>query len=145
MHLRRALLLFAIVLALAAVAASVGERRSGRRPPATSPPVAEAHRPAPAAPTLAFDASRPGRRLALPAGRPAQVVVRVPGPGQVHIDGLGLTDSAEVVTPAQFDVLTSRPGRYELVYTPAGETAARSAGVLVVTPAGPGRASARGR
>ena len=56
-------------------------------------------------------------------------------PGQVAIPGLGLSASADPVTPARFDVLENRPGSYPILFAPAGgdqATDAQRAGTLVI-------------
>jgi hypothetical protein len=141
-HLRRALLLFAIVLGMAALVASlsrpVEERRDDspqREPRDTAPPTAS---PTPAAnlpETLSFEAAE-NEAMRLPAGKAATVEVVVDEPGSVDIPGMGLTAPADPFTPARFDVLASRPGRYELLFTPAGDNPSEPAGRLVVTSAG---------
>ena len=147
MHLRRALLLFAIVLGLAAVAAAVsrpGDDGSDGDGASTSPssegaPTVESgttvspHPDAEAA-QLRFAIGSGAKRVA--AGRPATVVVEVDEPGQAHIEGLGLTAAAEPLTPARFDVLVESPGRYPISFTPAAGGESREAGTLVVTAAG---------
>lgn len=124
MHLRRALLLFAIVLGFAAIAASLA-------PPPTDEdaddPSASVEAPAPddRAPAVrAPDELRfvtgeeePERRT-VEAGRRAVVTVAVQDSGQVAIEGLGLLQSAEPGTPARFDVLITRAGRYEITFQP---------------------------
>jgi hypothetical protein len=144
-HLRRALLLFAVVLGLAAVAASVSrpDRDSGGDvapsfPPATRPEQAPTASPGVATEPrpvkeLVFDAERdPTRRLE--AGQAATVLVEVDEPGEVEIPDLGLSDPGAPLTPARFDVLTSRSGRYPIQFTPAGTDAPDPAGILVVRP-----------
>jgi hypothetical protein len=141
-HLRRALLLFAIVLGLAAVAASVS------RPHDDSPPAGDTTQ-TPSNPTLepghsapqgesgpgsvdvSFDVLSPRARR-IEAGQAATVVVEVPDAGQVSIDALGMTAAAEQVTPARFDVLTSNAGRYPITFTPADSNTSVEAGTLVV-------------
>ena len=138
MHLRRALLLFAIVLGLAAIAASVsrqpqesGER--AERPPAPAPEERPSVSAPPARSTveLTFNAEREKSR-SLDSGRPATVFVEVDEPGLVEIPDLGLSSTADPLTPARFDVLVSEPDRYRIVFTPAAGDAAKPAGVLVV-------------
>jgi hypothetical protein len=136
-HLRRALILFAIVLGLSALVASVSRPRdqaertsprpTTRQPTATQPP------PRPAAARIVFPAGPPARRR-LEAERPAVVVVEAPGPGQVEISGLGLAAPADRLTPARFDVLTGRTGRYEVRFTPAKGGESRVTGRLLVIP-----------
>jgi hypothetical protein len=141
-HLRRALLLFAIVLGMAALVASlsrpVDQRKADTAPserPPTTPPVAG---PAPGsspAPAVEFDAAR-NRSVRLPAGDAVTIEVSVAEAGSVDIPDLGLSAAADPVTPARFEVLPTRPGRYELLFTPAGGEPSEPAGRLVVTSAG---------
>jgi hypothetical protein len=143
-HLRRALLLFAIVLGLAAIAASVsrspeesGERETqpavqsdteGLPEPTVSPGNAT---PAGGVQELVFDAARDQTRR-LDAGQPAAVLVEVDEPGLVEIENLGLSAPAEPLTPARFDVLTSNPERLAITFTPADGDTPGDAGTLVV-------------
>jgi hypothetical protein len=144
-HLRRALLLFAIVLGLAAIAASVSRERdgSGERaeqpaaPPSTGPEETPTVGPGPASDTgveLTFGAERPQRRR-LEAGQPATVHVQVDEPGLVEIPELGLNGPADPLTPARFELLVPDPGRYEIDFTPAAGDEASDAGTLVVVEA----------
>jgi hypothetical protein len=137
-HLRRALLLFAIVLGLAAIVTTISQPP---RREATSPPSPGASGPAPVPTPVAGGVRRirlsvEGKpvRARLDAGRPATVTVTVRQPGQVDIRGLGLTDAAERSSPASFDVLTPRPGRYVVDFTPAGGSSAEMVGTIVVPP-----------
>ena len=136
------MLLFAIVLGMAALVASLsrpieerrsdsGQRESGdARPPTASPT------PAPDLPeVLSFEASE-NETMRLQAGDAATVEVSVDEPGSVDIPRMGLTATADPETPARFDVLASRPGRYQLLFTPAGGNPSEPAGRLVVTSAG---------
>jgi hypothetical protein len=141
-HLRRALLLFAIVLGMAALVASLSrpiDERGGdttpQEPRETGPPVATPA-PAPELPaTLSFDAAE-NQSMRLRAGRAATLEVWVSEPGDVEIPRLGLTAPADPLTPARFDVLQTRPGRYELIFMPAAGDPNEPAGRLVVTSAG---------
>ena len=130
MHLRRALLLFAIVLGLAAVAASVSRPRKTSEPPAPTPTVS-ARAPAPPPAQVTFDADH-AKAHSIDTGQAATVYVRVPEPGQVSIDALGMTDAAEPTTPAEFDVFAPNAGRYPIVFQPAGTSETIEAGTLVV-------------
>jgi hypothetical protein len=134
-HVRRALLLFAIVLGMAALAASVSrppqERKTEQRrepAPTTAAPTPASQAPKP----LSFDAGEPESRR-LPTGRAASLEVAVDEPGSVDIPMLGLTAPAEPLTPARFEVLPASPGRYEIRFTPAASGESRAAGELVVT------------
>jgi hypothetical protein len=141
-HIRRALLLFAIVLGLAALVASLSrpieegrDRTTASEPPKPAPATATPS-PAPSVPSaVTFDAAKDQTRR-LPEGSAATIEVVVDEPGSVRIPGLGLTSPANPLTPARFDVLATDPGRYELVYTPASSEMPETAGKLVVTSAG---------
>jgi hypothetical protein len=142
-HIRRALLLFAIVLGMAALVASLSrppeertatepreERARGAETAAPEPPAADAP-PRP----VSFDAGSTERRR-LPAGRAATLEVSVDEPGSVEVPGLGLSASTDEHTPARFEVFPTRPGRYEILFTPADGDESRPAGTVVVTSAG---------
>jgi hypothetical protein len=142
MHLRRALLLFAIVLGLAAVAASISRPANvdDEAPPAaTTPSVSPGSAPPSPLATpghgrpvaIDFDAGDP-RARPLERGRAASVTVAVESPGVVEIPGLGVSTAAEPLTPARFDVLPTQRGRYRIRFVPAAGDAARHAGTLVV-------------
>jgi hypothetical protein len=123
-HLRRALLLFAIVLGLAALAASVSqperddgpaptERRSQSSPSAT-------RRAGPSSPVrLRFVVAGKRERRRLEVGRAALVTVETPEAGQVELEGLGLSAAADTHTPARFDVLVGEPARVAVIFRAA--------------------------
>jgi hypothetical protein len=143
-HLRRALLLFAIVLGLAAFAASIsrpgGDSRDSERsaaPPPTQgePTIAPGTASGPPV-TLRFNAEREQVRR-LEVGQAATLRVSVDEPGQVEIPLLGLAAAAEPVTPARFDIFASEAGRYPIGFTPAASNESRPAGILDVTPVEP--------
>jgi hypothetical protein len=141
-HIRRALLLFAIVLGMAALVASLSrpaeERRSqtvtseqpeSGRPTATHGPQAEAQS------VVSFDATE-NQTKKVAVGSAVTVEVSVGEPGDVQIPDLGLTDAAEPFTPASFEILAGEPGSHELLFAPADGAATEPAGKLVVTSAG---------
>jgi hypothetical protein len=142
-HLRRALLLFAIVLGLAAIAASVSrtseESGEGETPPAVQsdpgdvpePSVSPGAMPAGGVQELVFHAARDQTRR-LDAGEPATVLVEVDEPGLVEIVDLGLSSPAEPLTPARFPVLRSNPEHIAITFTPADGDTPGDAGTLVV-------------
>ena len=144
MHLRRALLLFAIVLGLAAFAASVsrpGNDSGDSEQPAVPPPTANEPTVSPGTAgeppvTLRFNADREQVRR-LEVGQAATVQVSVDEPGQVEIPLLGLAAAAGPVTPARFDIFASDSGRYQIRFTPAAGDESLPAGILDVTPAEP--------
>jgi hypothetical protein len=137
-HVRRALLLFAIVLGLAAIAASLSQRPEesdeGADQPAvpaeTVPSVSPGNAPASLL-ELTFEAERDQRRR-VAVGQPATVLVEVDEPGLVEIPDLGLSGPADELTPARFDVLVPEPGRFEITFTPVADDVTEPAGTLVV-------------
>lgn len=137
--MRRALLLFAIVLGMAALVASfsrppVQRTETRQRAPVEPPTAAPAPSPG-VTEALEFDAGEDESER-LRAGRPATLEVSVDEAGSVEIPGLGLSASADTLTPARFDVLPAREGEYEILFTPADGDVAARAGTLVVRSAG---------
>ena len=141
MEVRRALLLFAIVLGLAAIATSLSqpapERRTETDPapvrPEGSLPRAGARPPAPQLPEVGFSAGRgepPTKSLLV--GRAVTVTVEVREPGQVELVGLGLSNAADPRTPARFDVLATSPARHAVRFRPASGDPPRVLGILAV-------------
>jgi hypothetical protein len=120
-QLRRVLLLFALVLGLSALVASIVPPPETREERETGPSMPAAAR-APAPPTLSFGAASDGaetRRAAV--GSRLTVVVSVPAPGEVTVEGLGLRASADPRAPARFDLVARRSGRHAVVFLPPGE------------------------
>ena len=147
MHLRRALLLFAIVLGLAAIAASVSRPRDGASERATPEPVSpptETERTPTVSPgnantsdpvaQVTFDDARrePTRRV--PAGQATTVLVKVQEPGQVEIPDLGLSAPGDPLTPARFEVFGAKAGAYEVLFTPAAADESDAVGTLAIEP-----------
>lgn len=134
MELRRALLLFAIVLGVAAVVASLstpGDRRETEQSAPTAPttrPATSAGRPV----KVVFDAAAAPAVRRVSAGRAATVVVRSTEPGTIDLEGLGLTAAVEPASPALFEVLANRPARHDVRLTAAGERDSRVVGVLAI-------------
>ena len=148
MHLRRALLLFAIVLAsppsrrrsrARGIRATHWPRptptRRSRSPESdTSPSAAPGDSPVSTSATpvtLEFDAAEDQTRRLEP-GAAANVEVSVEEPGLVSIPLLGVSAPAEPVTPARFDLLVSQAGTYPVVFTPAQGDEEREVGTLKV-------------
>ena len=137
MHLRRALLLFAIVLGLAAIATSLSRPgdRDGEDDGAPATATAPSATPAPGTSgpraELTFAAGDGGAQR-IRTGQAATVLVEVDEPGQAAIEDLGVSAAAEPLTPARFELLASRPGRYPIVFTPASGGEPLEAGTLVV-------------
>jgi hypothetical protein len=128
-HLRRALLLFALVLGLTALAtaiAPVPERHdeSEVAPPPPQPPV-------PPATTLTLRApSKTARAYRVAAN--ARVVVQVVAGegGQVEIPKLGEVQSVGEDATGEFDLLDLAPGRYDVLFEPALGTPAKIATIV---------------
>jgi hypothetical protein len=135
-HIRRALLLFAIVLGMAALVASISRPPENRTateqneepgpPTATPAPVDSPPR------AISFDAASRDRRR-VEQGRAATVEIAVDEPGSVEVPDLGLTATADEHTPARFEVFPTRAGSYEILFRPAAGDRSRRAGILVVT------------
>jgi hypothetical protein len=141
-HLRRALLLFAIVLGVAALVASLSppleERNSNTTPsePSTSAPSTATATPAPeTSHPIEFDAAE-NQSQRVHTGQAATVLVAVDEAGSVDIPDLGLTAAANPHTPARFEIVAPSPGRYDLLFSPAGGGGSEAAGKLVVTSEG---------
>jgi hypothetical protein len=138
-ELRRALLLFAIVLALAAVVASLSSSgSSGTRDAAKTAPALPRARPGPAARprTVTFDSTHAPVTRSLPTGVAGTVVVRVDQPETVELDGLGLVSDASPVTPARLSVLADQPGRHRIRAVGQNGARGRTLGVLAIRPRG---------
>jgi hypothetical protein len=146
-ELRRALLLFAIVLGIAALVSAVSgpSERARNRTTAAEPPARPLTVPVPeAGPTpgpppdatagadgIKIDPKHKTARVAV--GTAATLTVSVEEPGQVELDGLGLAATAEPSTPARFDLLVDSPGRYRVNFAPARGGEPRSIGTIDAT------------
>jgi hypothetical protein len=138
MHARRTLLLFAIVLGLAALATSVAQSPRRQARPEAEPGAAQrsptAARPAGSARVvMRIDRRGRARMRVLAAGAPATLLVEVPEPGEVELAGLGLTGAANPLTPARFELLPEQPGRHAVIFDPAGAAGPGRAGTLLVS------------
>ena len=60
------------------------------------------------------------------------MIVEVEEPGQVELQGLGLSGAADALTPARFDVLASDPARHDVRFSPASGAESRTLGVLAI-------------
>jgi hypothetical protein len=137
MHVRRALLLFAMVLGVAALATAVSQPRQETREPAVREEPAPTARPGPGgagAAQIEFAAGERPRTRRLTVGRSATVVVQVPEAGEVTLEGLGVVADAEPLTPARFEVLGRRPARHRVRFIPAGDPEATTLGLLAIVP-----------
>jgi hypothetical protein len=132
-HLRRALLLFALVLGLTALATALAP------PPADKPPSRPSQSPAPGRTgdgelRIRFHApaERPPTRKVKP-DTPLEVTVAASRPGQARIPLLGRTASLTPADPARFDLLTPGQGRYDVHFTPTLGGEARRVGTIAVS------------
>ena len=130
MHLRRALVLFAIVVGLAALVAALSPRPKTEplapAPPTSTPP------PPPAAPTARVELSLAHERRVrrhVPPGAHLILTVEVPEPGDVSF--LGSDQAADPLTPAVFDVLMPQSGSFAVDFSPSAGGPARGATVSV--------------
>jgi hypothetical protein len=125
-QIRRVLLLFALVLGLSAVVASLApppedagdEERGTDTTVGASPPSA-----GPATRRMLVRIAARGPEAPLMTRRVREgssfaLEVPVREPGDVVLDGLGLRQTADPHTPAQFYVLASPPGRYAVAFVP---------------------------
>jgi hypothetical protein len=135
MHMRRALLLMAVVLlAAAAVQFLVPAPRTSDRPARDTRP---ARPPTPAAVArnetvhLRYPPAKERPSRSVPRGTHLILHVAARGTGQVEVPGFGLVQAVEPGTPVLFDVLASRPGRYDVVFQPVVGRSVRIGRVIV--------------
>jgi hypothetical protein len=127
--MRRILVMIAVgmlvLTALAALSAPVDEPGDDARPAPA--------RPAEPPKTVTLRAPARGKSPVHRVRRGLRVVLEVRSSvaGQVEIGGLGLLQTVDPGAPATFDIVTTRPGRYDVTLLPA--TGARSRlGTIVV-------------
>jgi hypothetical protein len=121
-HLRRAILLFALVLGLTALAAAVSPTRDAPQPALGLAPATPAG--ATVARNITF-ALREGGTPKVKSVRTGQhVVLTVPARegGLVTIPLLGRTATVSPSNPARFDLLAPPPGRYDVMFEPSGSS-----------------------
>ena len=130
MDMRRVLVMIAVgmlvLTAIAGLSAPVEKKKADDPPPPAARPVQAEQRVSLRNP--------PPRRLPVRRVRTgARVVLEVSSgvPGQVEVDGLGLLQAVAPAAPVSFDVLATRPGRYQVVLLPV-EGDRRVLGTLVV-------------
>jgi hypothetical protein len=122
-QIRRVLLLFALVLGLSALVAVVAptpeDRDEESQEAPTERPAAGAAVVQPASVSLSVrppDTRPPTRRVR--AGSSFTLEVSVPEPGDVVLEGLGLRQTADPLTPARFELLAEPPGRHGVAFVP---------------------------
>jgi hypothetical protein len=129
-HLRRAILLFALILGLTALAAAVSPSRE-MGVPVTGPPPAVAPSK-PLARTVTFP-PRPVVRVAR-AGEHLVLSVASAQGGLMTIPRLGRTATVSPDTPALFNLLAPPAGRYDVLFAASPLDEPRLAGTLVTRP-----------
>jgi hypothetical protein len=121
-HLRRAILLFALVLGLTALAAAVSPSREAPQPAISLAPATSAGSTVPR--NIIFTL-REGGVPKLKSARTGQhVVLTVPARegGLVTIPLLGRTATVSPASPARFDLLAPPAGRYDVMFEPSGSS-----------------------
>ena len=124
MQLRRVVLLFALVLGLVAVVTSVAPPPADRDEDEPARPVQapSAGAPSPVAErTIRLRALRRGARAQarrVATGTRLTLIAPVNEPSDVEIEGMGLVQSAEPLTPARFDLLAAPAGRHDVIVRP---------------------------
>jgi hypothetical protein len=133
-HLRRAILLFALVLGLTALAAGVSPSRDTGGVPAASAPTPPP--PKPDARIVELSAGPAGRPALLRARAGENLVLMVSSPagGLVTIPALGRTATVSPATAARFDLLAPAQGRYDVLFEASGGQERRRVGTLVTRP-----------
>jgi hypothetical protein len=127
-QLRRILLLFALVLGLSAVVAALVPPPEPRREESSEPPALRTPSVSPGnvsrtrnlrftVPAADASAGPPLQTAVVTAGSSVNIEVSVPEPGEVELEGLGLREPADAVTPARFE-LFARQGRFAVVFFP---------------------------
>lgn len=120
MHLRRALLLFALVLGLTALATAIAPTPKPADQPAVAPPPSRP--PVPQPTTVTFRAPVaprvPPTKPVKPDARVILLVEATEG-GQVEIPKLGQLATVADGDPASFDLLDIPVGRYDVLFEPA--------------------------
>ena len=126
MHLRRALLLFALVLGLTALATAVAPTPKSQDNGTVEAPPPRSPLPSPT--VVTFEA--PAKHGQVPhrnVSASANVIVRVESAegGQASIPGLAQLGTVAVGSPAEFNLLDVNPGTYDVMFQPALGTPAR--------------------
>ena len=121
MQIRRVLLLFALVLGLSALVASLApppedSDEEPREEPAAA--LEDAGTPPAVATRLSIAAGGSARTRRVRVGSSFSLEVTVPAPGDVVLEGLGLRQSADPLTPARFALLAAQRGRHAVVFVP---------------------------
>ncbi len=134
-HLRRAILLFALVLGLTALAAAVSPSRETPQPAIGLAPAAPGGTTVPRNITFKLSESGIPKVQYARTGQHILLTIPVREGGLVTIPLLGRTATASAANPAQFDLLAPPPGRYDVMFEPSGSSGLsaepRRAGTLI--------------
>lgn len=114
MQLRRALIAFVLVFVGVAAIASVSAPEEGGDAPATSGPRPRALAPDAVTVALRHPVEGPPPVRTVRGGAHVLLRVQAGAAGNVEIPGLGLIEPVAPGTPAVFDLLATRPGRYDV-------------------------------
>jgi hypothetical protein len=127
-QIRRVLLLFALVLGLSALVASIAPPPETQDEQSEDTPAVEQAAPggpvvraAPVSLSVPTAGARPATRR-VRVGSSFTLEVSVPEPGEVVLDGLGLRRTADQLSPARFELLAEPPGRYAVAFLPVRGT-----------------------
>jgi hypothetical protein len=135
MHLRRAVLLMALVLGVVALVEALVPVPRERRATGEARPPAPPRTAAPVRTlTLRYPSPRRVPRLRVATGAHVVLEVATSVAGQASVDGLGLVQPAEPATPARFDVLAARPGNFGITFDTAAGRSARVGRLVVADP-----------
>jgi hypothetical protein len=121
-QIRRVLLLFALVLGLSALVAALAPPPDEEESQPAEPTTVEADAPPPFLERAlelrvrAADARLVTRRVE--PGSSFSLTVSVPGPGDVILEGLGLRQTADPLSPAHFELLASPRGNHAVTFVP---------------------------
>ncbi|MGH2836902.1 MAG: hypothetical protein ACRDJY_00970 [Thermoleophilaceae bacterium] len=126
MQIRRVLLLFALVLGLSALVASLAPPPEDPDEDGRDEAVPTVEQAAPSSPEMdprrVSIAVRPARARPsirrVRTGSSFWLTVSVPDPGDVVVEGLGLRQSADPLAPASFALLAQPRGRHAVVFVP---------------------------
>ena len=129
MHARRALLLFALVLGLTAIASAVSPSRESALesgPTATSP-VSPPR-------AVTFEVGPRAVERTVRVGERVTVTVRSGDGGYVRIPRLGRSAYATPGAPARFSLLAPAAGRYDVMFEETADVEPTRIGTLVTRP-----------
>jgi hypothetical protein len=121
-HLRRAILLFALVLGLTALAAAVSPSRDNSNTAVAPAPATPAGSTLPRNVTFAPRPSGVPRTKSVRTGQHILVTVPAREGGIVTIPLLGRTATVSPAAPAHFDLVAPPRGRYDLMFEPSGSS-----------------------